>query len=280
MTFGQILTGRKLIEVSGGDASDFLNGLITCEVDSLATFESAFGALLSPQGKILFDFFLVKLNDGYLLDVAESIAEDLTKRLTFYRLRKDVIFSKSKSYEKITALWDGAPQFDQGLLVKDPRLPRMGWRHYALKSVGVDHRDGDYDAHRISLGMPDGGSDYPYSDVFPHDTLMDQFGGVDFKKGCFVGQEVVSRMQHRGTARKRIVKVLASGPLPNSGTSVVVDNRNVGVLGHSVGNSALALVRLDRVADAIKSQKVIAVEETPVEIQLQDWVSYTLDASG
>ena len=278
MTHGQILTKRTLLEARGKDTTDFLGGLITCDVEKLAPFDSAFGALLTPQGKILFDFFLIRLNDGYLFDVADCIADEFVKRLTFYRLRKDVEFSVSQTYTQVTALWDKAPQFDLGLLVKDPRHAELGWRFYSDGTAKIHYREGDYDRMRIAIGIPDGGADFSYGEVFPHDTLMDQFGGIDFKKGCFIGQEVVSRMQHRGTARKRIVKLIASGALPDSGTSIVVDNRNVGTLGRSVENCGLALVRLDRVAEAIENEKTIFADGTPVEVQVQDWVNFTLKA--
>ena len=280
MIFGQILAGRTLLEIKGEEATEFLSGLITCEIESLSPFGSAFGALLTPQGKILFDFFLVKLNDGYLFDVHDSIADEFMKRLTFYRLRKKVTIEKSSTYSQVTALWDGAPQSDHGLLVKDPRLEEMGWRHYSHGDGRLDYRDGNYNAYRISLGMPDGGTDYVYGEVFPHDTLMDQFGGVDFKKGCFVGQEVVSRMQHRGTARKRMVKLLSNGIFPPCGTTILVNDRNVGTLGASVGQCALGLVRLDRVADALKSQAEITAGEAILDVELPKWVSFTLDADS
>jgi folate-binding protein YgfZ len=122
----------------------------------------------------------------------------------------------------------------------------------AAASIGADLVDGDtYEAHRIALGIPRGGLDFIYGDAFPHETNMDRLHGVDFDKGCYVGQEVVSRMQHRGTARTRTVKVLLDGPAPEAGAAILADNKPVGTMGSSANGNGIALIRTDRAADAL-----------------------------
>jgi len=261
------LDNRSLIEISGEEAETFLDNLITCKVVGLETNHASFGALLTPQGKIMFDFFLIKTEDGYLIDTAEALAEELTKRLTFYRLRAKVDIAVRENAE-ITAVW-GDDLTDRFNYIADPRHTGLGKRIYENQSI--DGEQADYHAHRISLGIPEGGKDFEYSDAYPHETLMDQFAGVDFKKGCYVGQEVVSRMQHRGTAKKRVVHVSSEVSLPASCTSITADGKPAGTLGSIHGNSGLALVRLDRVAKA----KTLEADGIPLTPRIQDWVSFS-----
>lgn len=163
-------------------------------------------------------------------------------------------------------------------MVADPRRPEMGWRIYGA-STGSNENDA-YTVHRIATGMPAGGEDFEYGDAFPHDCLMDQFGGVDFKKGCYVGQEVVSRMQHRGTARKRIVKVAGTAPLPKSGAIVSVADKPAGSLGTVRGSKGLAMVRLDRIARARADGAPILAEGTEIELTLPDWAGFSWPEAG
>jgi tRNA-modifying protein YgfZ len=142
----------------------------------------------------------------------------------------------------------------------DPRLEALGWRilvpeeleQKAAALIGAEPVDSSaYEAHRIALGVPRGGLDFIYGDAFPHETNMDRLHGVDFDKGCYVGQEVVSRMQHRGTARTRTVRVMLDGPAPEAGAAIFAQDKPVGTMGSSVGGNGLALIRTDRVADAL-----------------------------
>ena len=207
------LNERSLVNITGEEAEGFLDNILTCKVVGLAIGEASFGALLTPQGKILFDFFIIRTKTGYLFDVPQSLLADFIKRLTFYRLRAKVTIEENSEL-KVFAIWGNTLQTSP-FRIKDPRLSEMGVRDYSSKIPDGD--EADYTAHRIKNGIPQGGYDFEYGDAYPHEVLMDQFGGVDFKKGCYVGQEVVSRMQHRGTAKKRIINVTGLDDLPAMG---------------------------------------------------------------
>ena len=262
------LADRSLIEISGDEAEIFLDNILTCKVIGLANNEASFGALLTPQGKILFDFFLIKTSTGYLFDIASNLSSDFIKRLTFYRLRAKVTI-EPKLDLKVFAIWDSETP-TSNLCIKDPRLDAMGLRDYSGQLPTGEEID--YKAHRINNGIPQGNHDFEYGNAYPHEVLMDQFGGVDFKKGCYVGQEVVSRMQHRGTAKKRIVMITANNNLPDNGTAITADGKPAGTLGSVSDNHALAMLRLDRVA---KAQSVLA-GETEIKVTLPTWVNFEM----
>jgi folate-binding protein YgfZ len=262
------LNDRSLINVSGEEAESFLDNILTCKVIGLEEDQASFGALLTPQGKILFDFFLIKKDDGFVFDIATSLAEDFTKRLTFYRLRAKVTIEPQPELS-VFALWGGEnPNAEKQ--VADPRLKNMGWRDYSGTKPNCE--GADYTEHRINNAMPQGGLDFDYGDAYPHEVLMDQFGGVDFKKGCYVGQEVVSRMQHRGTAKKRIIIVESKDPLPATSTPITADGKPAGTLGSVSGNIGLAMLRLDRIAKA----ETILADKTAVTPRLPNWVNFKM----
>ncbi len=262
------LNDRSLIEISGDEAESFLDNILTCKVIELSEGQTSFGALLTPQGKILFDFFLIKTENGYLLDILSDLAVDFIKRLTFYRLRAKVTI-EAKPEIKVLALWDEKIPLSN-LCIQDPRLEEMGVRDYSAHSQSGE--EADYVAHRIANGIPEGGHDFEYGDAYPHETLMDQFGGVDFKKGCYVGQEVVSRMQHRGTAKKRIIIVKSADKLPSSGTPITADGKPAGTLGSAVENEGLAMLRLDRIAKA----EMVLADKTLLKTELPTWVKFIM----
>ncbi len=267
------LTDRRLLVVSGPDAAHFLHNIVTCEIEALQPGKASFGALLTPQGKILFDFFVIRRDDRFLLDVAADKAEELAKRLAFYRLRARVTVEPADPQWRIFAAWGGdQPGGGETIAIADPRLAQMGYRLYG--PAAPEGEAGDYDAHRIALGMPQGGLDYPFADTFPHEALMDQFGGVDFAKGCYVGQEVVSRMQHRGTARSRVVMVEGDGALPAIGTAITAGGKTAGTMGSSSGSQGLALLRLDRVRDATEAGGAVKAGDTSVAVNIQPWTGF------
>ena len=253
-----MLEDRGVIRVGGADAASFLQGLLTNDVERLQPGEARYAALLTPQGKILFDMIVVRAPGGeepcYLIDCAAVQAADLAKRLGFYKLRAKILIADQSAERAVAAYWGGEPpSVADGLLYADPRDPRLGWRAILPRpvaaAVGFEHA-GEYEGLRIAVGAPKGGVDFAYADAFPHDANFDLFHGVDFDKGCYVGQEVVSRMKHRGTARKRIARVNLAGPAPAPGTPVMDRELAVGALGSSSGREALALIRLDRAEEA------------------------------
>ena len=253
-----LLDDRGVVRVSGEDAASFLQGVLTNDVEKLGPREARYAALLTPQGKILFDFLVVRLPaDGgaaFALDCAAAQAADLAKRLSFYKLRAKVAISDESADHCVLAYWGGEPEnAPGGIVYVDPRAPELGCREILPRAKGLaigEASIADYEALRISLGVPKGGVDFVYADAFPHEANLDLLHGVDFEKGCYVGQEVVSRMKHRGVARKRIVRVRLDAAAPAPGTPVLDGELPVGTLGSSAGASALAMLRLDRVEDA------------------------------
>jgi tRNA-modifying protein YgfZ len=258
------LPDRSVVKVSGEDARSFLNGLVTTDLTELKPGFGRFGALLTPQGKITTDFLITEApaghGGGFLLDVPRALAQALAAKLSFYKLRAKVAVENLTENLGVLAVWDGEPATKPDLAFADPRLPALGWRILVpeeLKQkvadlIGADLVDAAaYEAHRIAAGVPRGGLDFTYGDAFPHETNMDRLHGVDFDKGCYVGQEVVSRMQHRGTARTRTVKVILEGPSPEVGATILAGDKPVGTIGSTSGQNGLALVRTDRVVDAL-----------------------------
>jgi len=253
-----LLQDRTAVRVAGPDSPAFLNNLLTSAVEALLPGQARYGALLTPQGKILTDLIAFRTAEGFLLDTPSDQSEALVKRLMLYRLRAkiEIAIPDDDSAPATVALWDSETTPDLPSVVRDPRLPALGYRALLPRSdlgrllagIGAEARpQSEWESWRIGLGVPAGGLDFPFGDTFPHEADMDQLSGVDFDKGCFIGQEVVSRMQHRGTARTRVVPVRIEGIAPPPGTDVRVGERQVGSMGSSSGDRGLALLRLDRV---------------------------------
>jgi tRNA-modifying protein YgfZ len=258
------LADRGVVKVSGENARDFLNGLVTTDVMLLRPGLGRFAALLTPQGKITVDFLITEApsghGGGFLLDCPRALAQALADKLGFYKLRAKVGIENLSDSLGVLAAWDGEPAVMPDLAFADPRDAGLGWRILvpeelapkAADLIGADMMDSKaYDAHRIASGVPRGGLDFTYGDAFPHETNMDRLHGVDFDKGCYVGQEVVSRTQHRGTARTRTLRIVLDGPAPEPGTAVLAGDKPVGTMGSAAGHNGLALLRVDRAADAL-----------------------------
>jgi tRNA-modifying protein YgfZ len=269
-----MLEDRGVVSVAGADAASFLQGLLTNDVEGLGPSEARYAALLTPQGKILFDMIVVRAPDAdgaaYLLDCSAAQAADLAKRLGFYKLRAKVAVANESAGRAVVAFWGGEPApIEGGLLYPDPRDPRLGWRAIVPRPIaaalGSEHA-AEYEGLRIGVVAPKGGVDFAYGDAFPHDANLDLLHGVDFDKGCYVGQEVVSRMKHRGTARRRVARVKLAGPPPMPGTPVLDRELAVGTLGSSSGREALALLRLDRVEDAAAAGRTLTAADVGVAL--------------
>ncbi len=253
------LIDRGVIRVAGEDARPFLQNLVTNDMDAVTTDQAGYGALLTPQGKIICDFLVVAVPDaeggGFLLDTPLLQTADLMKRLKLYKLRAKVTLDDLTEATAVIAATDGSllPE-DAGLVYADPRLPGLGQRALVDRGGATEIATApadDWHARRVALGIPEGGRDFAYGDAFPHEALLDQTGGVSFKKGCYIGQEVVSRMQHRGTARTRVVPVVFDGGIAaETGAEAVAGGKPLGRIGSAANGRALALLRLDRVVDA------------------------------
>jgi hypothetical protein len=283
-----LLPDRGVVSVTGEDAEKFLQGVITNEMGLLATQPAIHTGMLTPQGKILFDFFVVKAPEGYCLETARDNAPGLADRLARYKLRSKVDIEDVSADYAVAAAWGGPYEphghGKQPLVFPDPRLPAMGYRalvtmrsDWALAGRDADSASqDDYHAHRIALGVPEGGKDYPLGDSFPHEALFDQLNGVSFKKGCFVGQEVVARMQFRNMARKRVVPIVGDEPLPASGAAISATGVEIGKLGSVAGYNGLALVRLDRAAEFAEKGEHLHAGAVPVRIELPSWATFSL----
>lgn len=263
------LSHRTVVHIGGDAASDFLERLVTSDVEDLASGVVVPSALLTPQGKILFDFLLSRGSDGgFLADIRADQADDFIRRLTMYRLRAAVTLTRDDSLT-VSAGW-GEPAIPGALI--DIRFPADAQVVRICGAVPAHQADTDaWDRIRILNGVAESGLDYALGDAFPHDVLMDKNGGVDFRKGCYVGQEVVSRMQHRGTARRRLVLVEGALPLPPTGTPVLAGERSIGQLGSVEGNYGLAVVRTDKVADAIAENMPLTAGGQKAYLSLPAW---------
>ena len=282
-----LLPDRGVVKVAGDDARNFLHGLFSADILKLTPGEARFGALLSPQGKILADFIVVEApaqdGGGFFLDAPRALANPLVAKLKVYKLRSRVIVEDLSDVLGVLAAWDGNGKSTFGLAYADPRLPALGLRvmlpaHRAADAaagLGATLVDAStYDTHRIALGIPRGGVDFSYGDAFPHETNMDQLGGVDFAKGCYVGQEVVSRMEHRGIARTRAMTVRYDGAAPQAGIAVMAGERQVGTMGSAAAGRGLALLRLDRVADALAHGEPLLAGGVAIRPIKPDWAHF------
>ncbi len=242
------LPDRALVSVRGADWRPFLQGLLTNDVESLRAGEARFAALLTPQGRLLYDLFVVADGEeGVLLDVQAEWRDALIQRLGLYRLRARVEIAADPRpvaadlHSPITAP-EPVLQED-GRLVLDPRLPELGWRVYGITGDG-SHRS--YDAHRLALGVP-GPADWGTDRTYPIEADFDLLNGVDFSKGCFVGQETTSRMKRRGAIKSRMLPILFDGPAPAFGTEILAGTLRAGEVLSGIDGRAIALVRLDRI---------------------------------
>ncbi len=244
------LHSRALIRVGGPDARGFLHNLLTQDVETLGDGELRFGALLSPPGRLLFDLFLWGQDGDVVLDVAADRRDALLQRLSMYRLRAKVEIERDD--RPVFASWPGvAPGF-----VADPRLATLGGR--ALGARDADADEADWQAHRLELGVPDPTRDAGGDRTYPIEANFDLLNGIDFAKGCFVGQETTSRMKRRGEIKKRMLALTFEGPTPEEGAEVLNGDLRAGEVLTGRDGAAMALVRLDRLAGEL------SVEGRPV----------------
>ncbi len=271
------LAGRSFLLVGGADAESFLQNLITTDLASLGEGEARSGALLTPQGKVLFHFLIARENGGFRVETDSTSRDNLLKRLTMYRLRAAVELSAAPEEGVTLTLGGEGPGF------ADQRFQRAGlavWREPGRQGDAGDAAA--YTRLRLEQGIAEAPDDFALGDVFPHDILMDRDGGLHFRKGCYVGQEVVSRMQHRSTARRRVVLVAADGSLPPSGTALTAGGKAIGTLGTVQADRGLAIVRIDKAGAAMAAGEPILAGDMPVTLALAPWtgLSFPTDAAG
>lgn len=237
------MNDRRILKLTGADTLDFLQGLITNDIRKLEQ-GPIYAALLTPQGKFMVDFFLVAAGDAVLLDVAEPFADALVQRLNMYRLRADVQIAATELYLH-RGLGD-AP--DDGY--SDPRDAQMGWRAY--RDVPQADDPTDWDALRVAHSIPENGIELT-PDSFILEMGFERLNGVDFRKGCYVGQEVTARMKHKTELRKGLAQINISAPV-SVGADITADGKPAGTVFTQSGTSALAYLRFDRAKQAMQAE--------------------------
>lgn len=260
----QLINDRTILALSGADAASFLQGLITTNIEEISDNVALPGALLTPQGKIAFDFLISQPeHNQFYIDTRTNLAASFEMKLKLYRLRADVEIKKTDI--AIATSWGETALGDYGVL--DLRFPHDSQvrRHYGDADYLANIEIADFTEERIRHGVAESGSEFDLSDIFPHDIYLDVNGGLDFKKGCYVGQEVVSRMQHRGTARRRLAIITSEQPLPEQ-SELSANNKSIGSYLKAYGQQALAIVRVDRLATAIKGGHSVTVDGQPLTI--------------
>ena len=267
-----LLADRGVVSLSGADAVEFLDNLATNDLSGMAEGEARFAGLLTPQGKILFEFFAVRTSDGWLLDTLGTKVGDLIKRLTMYRLRAKVVLADVSADYAVAAAWGSAPPVsDAGWCYRDPRHTDLGWRlivpRPAAGALSISATEDDHHRHRIAVSIAEGGRDYPLGDTFPHEANYDRDAGVSFTKGCFVGQEVVARMQNKTVVRKRVVAITGGAPLATGAEVMIGGTAAIGTVGSVDGMRGLALLRIDRAAEAAdKGQTLTTADGAAVTV--------------
>ncbi|WP_422021169.1 YgfZ/GcvT domain-containing protein [Pyruvatibacter mobilis] len=279
-----LLDDRRVLRAHGADVHDLLQRLVTGNLETVDRGTPVYSLLLTPQGKFLFDFFIAAepgREASYLIDCAASRAAELQKRLTMYKLRADAAFDDASADYCVAARFgDGAEAFDGSVSYEDPRAGFLGTRAFVPTGAEIADADAsaeDYRSFCVSRGVPDGAQDIGADKDFPIECNLDLLNGIDFKKGCFVGQEVASRMHRKGKARKRLVVAAMEGDAPDQGTDITMGDAKVGSICGHAGNDALALVFLDRVARAGDADAQAG--DTRLTLRVPPYAAFTLDGT-
>ena len=285
-----VLEERGVVSVDGPEAGAFLQGLVSNDVERVSEAQAVYAALLTPQGKFLHDFFMLRRGAGYLLDCEGPRVGDLGRRLMAYRLRADVALADATEDFHVVALFGAeaettAAAFDLppgpgaaapcegGTIMRDPRAAGLGLRAILPRErdTALFERAGfvrgsaaDYERHRLAQGAPDGSRDMEVGRATLLECGFEALNGVDFEKGCYVGQELTARTKHRGLVRRRLARVALDGPLPPAGTPIVAGARAVGEIRSGLDDTALAILRLERVAAAAQAGETLTAGETRV----------------
>lgn len=286
MTQGNVarLPDRGIVEVEGPDAASFLHNLVTNNIAGLEIGQATYAGLLTPKGKIIFDFLIYRRGEeSFLLDCASSVTSDLTKRLSLYKLRAKITITDRRDELTVGASWGTDadwPSAESLETYDDPRYAPLGRRYVAPADFWDRHPEASegsaaraYDQHRIALGIPEGGRDFAFGEIFPHDACFEALNGVDYRKGCYIGQEVVSRMHHKGTAKSRVAIVEAPVDLPKGGAEIHAGDSPAGQLGSADGQRGVAILRMDRISQAQAAGQPISVDGLEVTITTPAWLT-------
>jgi len=285
------LEGRGVLAVSGEDRVAFLQGLVSNDVERVAPDRAVYSAFLTPQGKFLLDFFITSDGDRLLLECEASALAAFSKKLRIYKLRSKVALEDvSVGFESFAAFGDGAlealglstepgaaRECIGGIAITDPRLAAMGARLLVpagadVALLGLDEAGAaDYDAHRINLGIPDGARDMEVEKTVLLEAGFDELNGVDWKKGCYMGQELTARTKYRGLVKRRLMPITADGPLPAPGTPITLDGRDAGEVRSGQNDAAMAMIRLNMLEDGAGPLRAGDVVITP---RKPDWAVF------
>ena len=282
------LHDRGVVSVGGPEAGPFLQGLISNDIERVSDERGIYAALLTPQGKFLHDFFVLRQGDGYLLDCEGRRVGDLGGRLVAYRLRADIQLADATEDFRVVALLGGkddggkfgvppgeggAAPCEGGTVMRDPRGAALGLRAVLPRDVDLVFLEqagfakghiADYERHRIAHGAPDGSRDMEVGRATLMECGFETLNGVDFEKGCYVGQELTARTKHRGLVRRRLAPVALEGPLPPAGTPIMAGEREVGEIRSGLDDAALAVLRLERIAAAAEAGEPLIAGEARV----------------
>lgn len=260
---------RAIIAVTGEEAYPFLQNLLTQDMEQARADGVAYAALLSPQGKVNADMLLWAQADGVLIEADPARGADLMRRLSVYKLRAKVAIADASP--DFVAVW-GAEPFEGG--VRDPRLAALGWRALRAQAEAGELPDGRaaYEARRIVLGVPDLARDATVEEVFAGEALLEELNGVAFDKGCFVGQENVSRMKRRATTRKKFCPVVFNGEAIRFGAPVMAGAAEIGAISTGAAGRALALLRLDRAMDAVAAGTALNADGREIRLDPPPWL--------
>ena len=269
------LPNRGVIALTGPDARGWLDSLVSNDLKAIDHKPVVFTGLLSPQGKVLFEFFVITSCTGLLLDAPRESVDGLMKRLRMYKLRADVALADvSAEWGVVWGARAQLPSLQGAILDADPRAPAHLWRGAApAEAVAKLPAVGPYVAERVRLGIAEAPDDYALGDIFPHEANYDLADGVSFTKGCFIGQEVVSRMQNKSVVRKRVVRVSADGDLVR-GVKITAGAAAIGQVGSVHLAQGLALVRLDRAAEAEDKGEILRAGTARLEIDARAIARY------
>lgn len=290
-----LLTDRGLIAVTGPDAERFLQDLITNDVSRASGGAAIYAALLTPQGKYLFDFFVIGTDDGFLLDCEGSRTDALLKRLKMYKLRANLDLTPRGDDVVAVVFGDGAvtafglepragagAPFGGGKAYVDPRLSDAGVRMVlpregaaeALTGAGATPAAANaYERLRLGLGLPDGSRDLIVDKTVLLEANFEELNGLDFQKGCYVGQEVTARTKYRGLVKRRLFPVEIDGPTPEPGTAIMQDGKDAGTLQSACDGLGLALLRLDRLEEQSPEAAALSAGETRIRPLRPDWMA-------
>lgn len=282
------LPSRALLRLTGADATEWLQGLITNDVERLDTDGALYAALLSPQGKILFDFLIYRAADSLLIDCEASARDALMKRLSMYKMRSDVTLTPEPDLGVLSSCTPlDASLAHVEIAVRDPRLEELGFRMVGdLARMASDYEEQDHsvdgeDVYRdylLKLGVPNGEADFAPGKAYPLESNFDELNGISFTKGCFIGQEVAARMKHKTDLKKRILPVVSDGAMPEPGTQIRAGDAKAGDILSGSGSSGLALMRLAEWRAAMAQDIPLETNGVRVRVNTPEWLNLKEDA--